>query len=169
MTFNWDAISAAAEVIGVVAVLASILYLARQVAQGNRLNHSDSIRNFLAQYNTFLAQIGDKEMVEIWRKGTHDFNSLTEHEKSRLHTIFLSHYMLGQAQRLIDPDGNEELSKFADYFVAVTVSQAGVRTWWDTFKGALPDQEYVARIDAYPKVSIPKWEKFLPWFTPDVK
>jgi len=35
---NWEVVSAAAEVIGVVAVLASILYLARQVSQGNRLN-----------------------------------------------------------------------------------------------------------------------------------
>ena len=59
---NWDAVSASAEVIGVIAVLASILYLARHVAQGNQLNHADSVRNFLGQYNTFLYQIGDAEI-----------------------------------------------------------------------------------------------------------
>ena len=55
---NWDAIAASAEVVGVTAVLASIIYLARQVSQGNELNRSDSIRHFLEQYNSILTQFG---------------------------------------------------------------------------------------------------------------
>ena len=107
---NWDAISGSAEVIGVIAVLASILYLARQVSQGNKLNEADSVRSFLGQYNTFLYQISDPEMVEIWRRGTTDFDSLSEHEQSRLHLVLYGHFMLGQAQRMIDPKGLEQLS-----------------------------------------------------------
>jgi len=166
---NWEAITAVSELVGVIAVLASILYLARQVAQGNKLNQSDSIRNFLGQYNAFLYQIGDPDFIEIWRRGTTDFDSLDESEKSRLHTVLLGHYMLGQAQRMIDPDGDEDLSKFADWAIAATVKQPGVQKWWSTFKGAIPDQEYVSRIDNYPGISDTRWEEYLPWFNSEVK
>ena len=166
---NWEALSASAEVIGVIAVLASILYLARQVAQGNRLNQSDSIRNFLGQNNTFLYQISDPDFIDIWRRGSVDFESLSDHEKSRLHLILTGHFMLGQAQRLIDPEGKEELSQFADYIVAVTVSQPGIQQWWMTFKAALPDKAYVRRIAEYPIPSDAQWENWIPWFNPDTK
>ena len=164
---NWDAISASAEVIGVIAVLASILYLARQVAQGNKLNHADSVRSFLGQYNTFLYQLNDPEMVEIWRRGTTDFDSLSEHEQSRLHLILLGHFMLGQAQRMIDPKGLEPLSQFADYAVSATVNQPGFRQWWNVFKVGMPDKEYTARIDSYPAAQGVRFTEFMPWFTPD--
>ncbi|MFT4562409.1 MAG: hypothetical protein ACI9BW_002153 [Gammaproteobacteria bacterium] len=78
---NWEAVSAAAEVIGVVAVLALILYLARQVSQGNRLNQSDSIRNFLGQYNALLSQVGEPTNSSIWRRGSADFDALNADEK----------------------------------------------------------------------------------------
>jgi len=164
---NWDAVAAISEAVGVIAVLASILYLARQVAQGNRLNQSDSIRTFLGQFNGFLNQIGDEDFIEIWRRGTADFNALNDHEKSRLHTKLLEHFMLGQTQRMIDPGGNEELSQFADFAFAQTVKQPGARQWWDTFKTGIPDREYVSRIDNFPDELLPKWNQFMPWYVPD--
>ncbi len=164
---NWDAVSAFAEVIGVVAVLASILYLARQVNQGNKLNQADSVRTFLGEYNGFLSQINEPEMVEIWRRGTTDFESLTNHEKSRLHFLLLGQFMLGQAQRMVDPEGSEALSKLVDYFIAVTVNQPGCRQWWQTFSGLVPDKEYVERIDKYPGAQNVRWKDDLPWFSPD--
>jgi len=162
---NWDAVAASAEVIGVIAVLASILYLAKQVAQGNRLNESDSVRTFLNQYNAMLQQLTDPEMNELLRRGVVDFDSLTDPEKSRLHMILWTHYMLGQAQRMIDPAGGEELSKFADYLVSSTMKQPGFQKWWRSVKHALPDQEYVQRIDDYVIPQAVMWENWLPWFT----
>ena len=164
---NWDAISGSAEVLGVVALLASILYLARQVTQGNKLNQADSVRAFLGQYNTFLYQINEPEMLEIWRRGTVDFESLTGHEKSRLHLVLLGHFMLGQAQRLIDPEGSEPLSQFADWANATIVQQPGFRQWWNTFTLRLPDQEYIRRIENYPAAQGARYEDFIPWFSPD--
>ena len=161
---NWDAITAVTEVIGVAAVLASIIYLARQVSQGNELNRSDSIRNFLEQYNALLVQFGDPAYTEIWRRGAADFDSLNQNEQSWLHTLLFAHYMLGQAQRMIDPNGKDELSKFADITFITTISQPGTRQWWDTFKDALPDQDYVSRIDSYPTTGLPDWKQVMPWY-----
>ena len=44
---NWDAISAVAETIGVVAVLAPLSYLAKQVKTGNDLNRTDTFRSIM--------------------------------------------------------------------------------------------------------------------------
>ncbi len=164
---NWDAVSASAEVIGVVAVLASILYLARQVAQGNKLNEADSVRSFLGQYNAFLYKINEPEMLDIWRRGIVDFESLTGHEKSRLHLVLLRHYMLGQAQRMIDPKGSENLSQFADYANGTIIQQPGFRQWWNIFKPIVPDKEYASRIENHPEAKDVRYEESLPWFTSD--
>ena len=166
-TINWDAVSAFAEVIGVMAVLASILYLGRQVAQGNKLNQADSVRAFLGQYNTFLYKVNEPDMVEIWRRGTADFESLADHEKSRLHLVLLGHLMLGQAQRMIDPTGTEPLSQFADWANGTLVQQPGFRQWWNTFTTILPDQEYIKRIENYPAAQSIRYAECMPWFSPD--
>jgi hypothetical protein len=166
-SINWDAISGSAEVIGVVAVLASILYLARQVAQGNKLNQADSVRTFLSQYNTWLSKISDPDMVEIWRRGSADFESLTDHEKSRLHLLLHAHFMLGQAQRMINPNGNEPLSEFADFATAAVLAQRGFKQWWNIFSPVLPDQEYVKRLENYPISKGFQFEESMPWFIPN--
>ena len=166
-SINWDAVSASAEVIGVVAVLASILYLARQVTQGNKLNQADSVRAFLGQYNAILYEVKAPGMTEIWRRGLADFQSLSADEKSRLHLVLLGHFMLGQAQRMVDPEGAEEISKTIDYFIAVTVKQGGFQQWWDTFKKILPDEEYVKRIDDLPAAQGVIWAEAMPWFSQD--
>jgi hypothetical protein len=72
--------------------------------------------------------------------------------------------MPGQAQRMIDPEGNEELSKFADFAVGSCISRPGTRVWWDLFKTGLPDQEYVKKMDSYTSDEIVAWEQFMPWF-----
>ena len=164
---NWDAVSASAEVIGVVAVLASILYLARQVAQGNKINEADSVRTFLGQYNAFLYKINEPEMLDIWRRGIVDFETLTGHEKSRFHLMLLGHYMLGQAQRMIDPKGAEELSQFADYANGTIIQQPGFRQWWDIFKAIIPDKEYQSRSENHAEAQNVQYEKTMPWCTSD--
>ncbi len=75
--------------------------------------------------------------------------------------------MLGQAQRMVDPEGAEEISKTIDYFIAVTVKQGGFQQWWDTFKKILPDEEYVKRIDDLPAAQGVIWAEAMPWFSQD--
>ncbi|MFT4562408.1 MAG: hypothetical protein ACI9BW_002152 [Gammaproteobacteria bacterium] len=65
---------------------------------------------------------------------------------------------------MIDPEGNEELSKFADFVVGSCISRPGTRVWWDLFKTGLPDQEYVKKMDSYTSDEIVAWEQFMPWF-----
>ena len=71
--------------------------------------------------------------------------------------------MLGQAQRMTDPSGKEELTKFADYMVANTINQPGFSQWWAVFKQGIPDQEYIRRIDNFEFSSDRMWDSWIPW------
>ena len=81
--------------------------------------------------------------------------------------MLLGHYMLGQAQRMIDPKGAEELSQFADYANGTIIQQPGFRQWWDIFKAIIPDKEYQSRIENHAEAQNVQYEKTMPWFTSD--
>lgn len=80
---NWDAIAAVAEIIGVIAIIASLFYVAVQIRQNNVIaratiistTNSDSMR-----MSELVAQ--DAELAEIFDKGTNGV-SLTGVERTR--------------------------------------------------------------------------------------
>ena len=63
---NWEAIGAIGEIIGAIAVLATLLYLAQQIRQSNRFaiaSNEIAIRNGFATLNE--AQFGDTEIARL--------------------------------------------------------------------------------------------------------
>jgi hypothetical protein len=81
---NWEAITAIAELLGVAAVLATLIYLARQVKQANQEARdatawriTESIAQLVHELNS------DSETAEIWCKGVDEFDSLSRVERER--------------------------------------------------------------------------------------
>ena len=58
---NWDAVSAIAEIIGAVAVVATLLYLAVQIRQANRQDLLGSFQHMHDTINSFLRMIAESE------------------------------------------------------------------------------------------------------------
>ena len=48
---NWEAIGSIGEVLGAVAVLVTLLYLAAQIKQTNKMARFDTTREIIAQFN----------------------------------------------------------------------------------------------------------------------
>jgi hypothetical protein len=81
---NWEAIGAIGEVLGAIAVVATLLYLAvqiRQNAQSVRNAASLSVNEGLAEINRRLSN--DPEFAELWLRGLKDYRGLTEVERAR--------------------------------------------------------------------------------------
>jgi Zn-dependent membrane protease YugP len=57
---NWDAIGAIGEIIGAVAVVFSLIYLATQIRISNRASRQAAEQNLLDNQRTWLARIGEK-------------------------------------------------------------------------------------------------------------
>lgn len=87
---NWDAISAVAELAGVLALIISIIYLAIQVRIGSNAvstNVRDSVFSSLQEWNYQLT--ADPHFASMFHKGLGDFESLEVDEQLRfLHTLY---------------------------------------------------------------------------------
>ena len=81
---NWEAIGAVGEVVGAVAVLVTLLYLAMQIRQNTDhlaqssealiLSRRDSVTASFSRWRHLLG--ADAEMTEIWVRGSEDYDSL---------------------------------------------------------------------------------------------
>ncbi len=80
-----------AEIIGVIAVVGSIIYLAIQVKQSTQATRSDTSNvitsNSMSLYTLFAT---DAELFAIVQRGTHDPDSLTSLEQGRWYSFVFS-------------------------------------------------------------------------------
>lgn len=87
---NWDAVGAIGEIIGAIAVVISVVYLAVQIRSGSEAlstNIRDSVFTSLSQWNYQLT--ADPEFAWMFHRGLTDFDSLDEKERPRfMHTCY---------------------------------------------------------------------------------
>ena len=81
---NWSAVSAIAEVLGVLGLVITVLYLSRQVRDNthsiSRSTTHDALGS-IARFNEFVAS--DPELVDIFWRGTGEPDSLSDAEWRR--------------------------------------------------------------------------------------
>ncbi len=81
---NWDAVGAIAELVGAVAVVISLLYLATQLRRANHLARRNAVQQLLAsrgELNRFLA--ADPKLSDLFWMGLESPNELSEAEWRR--------------------------------------------------------------------------------------
>lgn len=55
---NWEAISAISEIIGAIAVIVTLIYLARQIAMSNRFAEAEAWRSRFSEFTNINAAYG---------------------------------------------------------------------------------------------------------------
>ncbi len=159
-------LGAIGELVGGVAVIASLLYVGLQVRQSNQINRAESVRSFVRDYNTLLYKALDHS--DIWRRGCVDFDGLSGEEQSKLHFLLFSQFMLGLGDSIATPDRSDPFARIMDTAAASSLPIPGFRQWWETFRGApeLINPDYTRHIEslaAQPGALDPL--EFLPWFS----
>ena len=145
---NWDAISAVAEITGVVVVVASLIYVGRQLGQNTAMMRiSASSETVERDYDLVLPIIESHEFAEIWLKGDHKFDELDEADKQRLlfferraFTLWYHNYQL-RIQDLL-PDANWHNQ---NWIIQKIGRRQAIREAWSLFKGSHETsfQEYI--------------------------
>ena len=90
---NWEAISAIGQIVGALAVVVSLIYLARQVRSSARETRRAAMRSTLDAFNRFAQQItAHPDLAELRNRGFHDYESLEGTDRSRfdsyMHGVF---------------------------------------------------------------------------------
>ncbi len=132
---NWDAIGAVGEVGGAIAVVGSLIYLARQIRHNSdterasaELEHSRMIADFHSQFTN------NTDLIPIWRAAFEDATSLSPLQHSTF--IFLIAGLFGRFEGVFNFYQRGSITRadwepYEETLVAFLKNPA-VRTWWDS-------------------------------------
>jgi hypothetical protein len=134
---NWTALEAVAQLVGSLAVLITLLYLARQVRQSNRQDMLNAYRHTYDSLNEFARSVVESEEVPaIVLRGRRSYQDLSEAERLRfdhLHFVFLnileSHYYQVMATAMDDEYRQWALGNLA-VLVRGYLDYPGAREFW---------------------------------------
>ena len=130
---NWEAIGAIGEVIGAVAVLVTLVYLASQIRQNTKSLKATATQAIMSETSrTYSALASDEDMSRIYWSGLEDFWSLNQSERRRFATYMastmkpweniLTQVRIGAIEKEAMDGGRNELIRH--------FSQPGMRQWW---------------------------------------
>ena len=88
---NWNALAAVAELIGAVAVVLSLLYLAAQIRQSTRTMRSAAFQSTIGFATAFAESLSrDPDLAAVFLAGISDYSSLNETDRLRFHFQMIS-------------------------------------------------------------------------------
>jgi hypothetical protein len=130
---NWEAIGAVGEIVGAIAVVVTIGYLAVQIRQNTRsvlaATHHSSARAATETQNVF-AQSND--VARIFRVGSRELEELTGDERQRFHAMLLSIFLwyedafFQHQQSMID----REVWEGRQRHLLGQLKLPGITSWW---------------------------------------
>ncbi len=145
---NWDAVGAVGEVIGAMAVVATLLFVARDIRQNSRSLSISALRDTTAQWNQWSDMIASSsDLADIVAKGNKSYSSLFESEKLRYGAYVQSFFDNVESYRslVIDHNADKDLAVLTS-IVARRVTIPGFAAWW-TENTSDYGEDFVAWID----------------------
>ena len=169
---DWDAVGAIAEVIGVIAVVVSLVYLAIQVRQNTAQLRIDNLRETVrGTLDTNWYYHRDKKAFGAFKHGVEDFGKLSPREQAMFHSIIVDLAFYVEMIRsfeysgLVDSAGREVNERF---LLAILLTPGGME-WWEFAKRNPPmppaAMDYLQRlIDSSPP-DVKRITELQPWFS----
>ena len=154
---NWDAIGAVAELLGAIGVIASLIYLARQIGQSTtqmkqntktlELAALDSTIQHGLQVREFL--FGSDTNSELWLRGCDDFENLDRNSRVRFSALAESVFYSTQAAHARVATGaiNSELFETQLPLLGRLLTRPGLAAWWERNR-ALFGPSFVDAVEA---------------------
>ena len=132
---NWEAIGAAGELVGAIAVVVTLIYLARQIRENSRVVQSASSQTLADSVSNWLNElIRDENVAEIFSRGLRNPEDLSQNERIRFNAIISSAffqyqntYMKTRTQTI-----DTEFWKGTEQAIRYYLSQPGVQRWLQT-------------------------------------
>ena len=167
---NCEAIGAAGEVGGAIAVVARLEYLAVQIRQSNQLERNESQRTWVRDWNSVvLAPMLDREFSEMLRRGGRAFESLTGAEQVTWNAFWGGAVLLVENLHMLGAKGDvdEQLVTTTETVTASLLRVPGVETWWQSGHVHFT-REFVDHMTTLSREQAeegsPAYHEMIPWF-----
>ena len=146
---NWDAIGAIGEVVGALAVVLSLIYLATQIRAGTRAARSQNIHTQTEQMQRIWQLQTSPEMAQIQRKVFRDNEEPTYEEGVILEAMLLTALTSFADQR---QHANEGLNSATNWKLARRQMSSiflsdWPKSWWREGGRHMFDDDFVAQVD----------------------
>jgi len=140
---NWDAIGAVGEILGALAVVVSLGYVAIQIRQNTEATRDLAAQNLTtadAEANYLLA--GNAELSRIVQDGVFNHSELNEYEQFRFNALFFAVYsQFDFAYRRYKSGKLDEISwKKMEYEIPLYLHLPGANEWWEQDKSRFTDE-----------------------------
>ncbi|MGR8946825.1 MAG: hypothetical protein ACU84Q_02180 [Gammaproteobacteria bacterium] len=130
---NWEALQAIVESLGLIAIIASLIFVGFQIRQNSEEIRSSSYHGATELFNTWNLTLTDNpELARIWLKGQESFGELSAEE------MVTFEFLLRAVFRIWDTvyyqsrhgTGDKALWECERENVEVLFKSAGTRKWW---------------------------------------
>jgi hypothetical protein len=138
---NWDAIGAIGEILGAIAVIGSLIFLALQVRQNNAQQKIQALMDAAANHiSKYEAATASDEKAENFRNGLRAFSDMAINERAKFHSTmtglvagFVQVWRLYNEGSLIREDYEAMEGSFIGLFRC-----PGTQQWWAGMKHFFP-------------------------------
>jgi len=134
---NWEAIGAVGEIIGALAVVVSVVYLALQIRKQANESRLAAARELSTLYLNCLTSIReDKEFTSLYLKAIQNYEDLPREERFRVAIYFQEVFRMHEqhfahiGQQNVDPIFVESIHLSFEEFLTFP----GTQSWWDLSK-----------------------------------
>ena len=131
---NWESIGAAGEIIGALAVVATLFYLSIQIRQNTLSVRASSFQagvDSINAINTLVA--GSQENARLLRLGMEDPKTLSDDDLFQFNMLCLSLFRVYENLHYQSEKGvGMELWAAIGQDLPTMLSQQGVQSWWST-------------------------------------
>ena len=167
---NWEALSAIADIVGVVLLLVSLVYLAMQIRQSNEMALAESERELLENWANAVAGTSvDDRTTDIFHRGMEDFHSLSNVEKTRFSVVMqriVNTYISALRMDSKSLVGSEEVAIFGDICLAMILTPGG-RQWWSMIGPYFTIYDQMNERIENEGDSFPSWVDMIPFARPE--
>ena len=146
---SWDAIGAIGEIIGAIAVIATLFYLATQVRVGNNLSKTNTFREIMHGMVNHTNFMWGPENAELMAKGFLSYKDLTGEEHLRCVSLFSGYFQFIEDSwnsTQADLLKGETMDNWKWYLGDYIFRYEGARDWWEEYRQAY-DPEVSAWVD----------------------
>ena len=129
---NWEMIGAISEAAGVLAVVATLVYLARNIKQNSKSLEIAALGDITAQWNFWSSMLANsKDLAQVVAKGNWSYSSLSDPEKLRYGAYVQSFFDIVESNRtLVVNHETEKDIKVLESILRSRMEIPGFASWW---------------------------------------
>jgi hypothetical protein len=153
---NWDAVGAIGEIVGALAVILTLFYLARQLRHNSEIveSHTKELRLSALQDTASSFShlrdpiIRDPNVADIWQRATTDYHSLSGVEKVRADSMLQEFFFAHQAvfNRYLD-GAYDQWTNHSNGIIKQFLRLPGIQQYWNRASPVMYQREFVDEIN----------------------